>query len=92
MESYNETYVFVGPPWRKGPLTFALGRFVGPLGDPFWAQGPVLTFSRLSRVSLIFLLSFLPLFLLFLGGPDNPKSYFYCSTTDVFVGATGHHF
>ena len=93
MDLYHETDVFVGPPWAaKGPLTFALCRFVGPLGDPFWAQGPVLTFSGVSHVFLFFLSSFMPLFLVFLCGPDGSKSLFYYSKTDVFVGATGHHF
>ena len=74
MDLYNETDVFDGPPWAaKGPLTLALGRFGGPLGDPFWAQGPVLTISGLSCFSFIVLLSCLAVFLLFLGGPEWPN-------------------
>ena len=93
MDSYIETDVSVGPPWAaKGPLTFALGCFGGPLGDPFWAPGPVLTFLGVSVVFVFFLSFFLPLFLLFLGGPGGSKSLFYYSKTDVFVWATGHHF
>ena len=93
MDLYNETDVFVGPPWAaKGPLSFALGRFGGPLGDPFGAPGPVLTFLAVSFVFVFFLSSFLPLFLLFLGGPEGSKSLFYDNKTDVFCGATGHHF